>query len=647
MMMFSASSLQLWTAAATGCVAALLLALFEWRRPQRQHLAARIAASLVAVGALALLGLHPAWRVRRHAPAAARNIRAALWTPGAAAPAPADIDIPPSNVFALPGAAAAPPDAVWVPDVATLRRYRPEIDTLFVFGDGLEPAELDALRAWRVLFQPPPTVPSANAAIHFISWPHALPLGEPFIVQGSVGGLSPGSRRTLKLTSPAGVETETATAAADAAGRASFTLPGDAPPAAGRFRWHIRVLPPGQSGVAEETESLGAAVVPPVLPRVLVLETSPHFDTADLRRWFADAGGELDARTQVGRDRYRFAAADSKPPPEFSELDRHLLARYDLVLADASALAALKAPEAEALRTAIRDGGLGLLALLDDTPVDPPPARALFPWQFANAAAAAPDEGDHLARPAWIGMARPIAAAVPTSALTLTPLPGATELIRDGQGRVLAAAQRDGRGNVAVTLLRDTGRWLRANDPAAFEAYWSLLFSRLARPISGASGPGRWTLAENAAGPVFGDRPVRLEWSGMASPAATASVVAASGQPADNAVLALARDPAEPDLWQGTFWPRRAGWYRASVPVGGGGAPLDFHVDAVGSWPAVAATYRQLATRSFAEASEAVEPASTAVLPVKGNATLPAVGCFLLFLTGAGFLWGERRFAAW
>jgi hypothetical protein len=639
MITFSASTSQLSTATTLALAAALALGAIEWQRPQRQNLGTRIAASITAVAALALLGLHPAWHARRNAPAGAVDIRAALWTPGAAAFAPADPDVLQGNRFALPGALGAPPGAVWYPDAATLRRRRPGIATLQIFGEGLEPSELDALRGWRVSFSAPPPDSSGRAAIRFISWPHTLAPGQPFMGQGSVGGLRPGSRRTLTLETPTGTETEATTTAADAAGQASFTLRGDASPAAGRFLWRVRVLSAGPRGGAEESESVGAVVVAPALPRVLVLEDSPHFDTADLRRWFAGVGGEFTARTLVGRDRYRFASANPKATPEFPGLDARLLSQFDLVLADASALATLKAPESEALRAAIRDSGLGLLALVDGMPGNPAPARALFPWQFTPGPdAAAADDGEHLARPAWQGQMQPIVTPVPAAPLVLAPLPGAAELIHDS--RVLAASLPEGRGQIAVTLLHDSGRWLRANDPTSFDAYWSFLFSRLARPLPGASGAGRWALRGNAGGPVFVDQPMTLKWLGTAAPAASASVVAASGVSADGAALALAREPA---AWQGTFWPRQPGWYRVSAPAGGAGQPLDFYVDAAGNWPALARSRRQLATAGFAEASADAGSLRVSAMPSKGDAAVLAACCFLFFLASAGFLWGERR----
>ena len=137
---------------AVAVAAAGVLTWEEWRRPDRRRLPWRMGAVLLAVLALALLGLRPAWRAGRASPGS-HGTEASLYTPG---------DQPPPAVTALrfrlplPGI-AAPPDAVVLTDVAALRRNFPQVDTVHVYGDGLEPFDLDALRGLRILLRPPPS----------------------------------------------------------------------------------------------------------------------------------------------------------------------------------------------------------------------------------------------------------------------------------------------------------------------------------------------------------------------------------------------------------------------------------------------------------------------------------------------------------
>ncbi len=217
----------------------------------------------------------------------------------------------------------------------------------------------------------------------------------------------------------------------------------------------------------------------------------------------------------------------------------------------------------------------------------------------------------------------------------IIPRPGQDPTVRDDQGRTLAAAAGCGRGTVALTLLRETGRWQRADAPGLFAGYWSALFGRAARSVDA---PGRWTLADGDDGPAFVDRPLEFIWSGAAdAPAPVASVADESSAPP--AALAPAADARVPGLWRVTFWPRRAGWHRLEAA---GGATLPFYVSPAGSWAALAAARRREATARFAARSSdyPVPPAPATPVPV------PAGWWFAAFGLGAGFLWVERRPAA-
>ncbi len=301
-------------------LAAVSFALLEWRRANRHHLALRLAATVFAVAALALLGLRPAWR---RSPPPAGGVRAVLWTPLASPAAlalPAGIDA--QHRFALPDAAHLDPAAKPIPDAAFLRRHHPEIGTVQLLGDGLDPSELAALRGLRVEFgspNPPPGPPG----IRFLRCPRELNLGDPLVVQGSLG---PGTNATLTLEAPDGTTVNAATAPADATGETRFTLQTASPSATGRFLWHLRA--PASAGSPAIDLPLGVTVVPPTLPRVLVLESAPRFDTAALRRWFEAAGGTLTARTQLGQDRYHYASSAASPPTAVHDTRRPFPRRF-------------------------------------------------------------------------------------------------------------------------------------------------------------------------------------------------------------------------------------------------------------------------------------------------------------------------------
>ena len=647
-MIFQAAPTVLGSVAAAAVAGAGVLILEEWRRPDRRRLPSRIGAALLAVLALALLGLRPAWRANPSP--GSHGTEASLYTPGGhptAATTPLRFTLP------LPGT-AAPSDAVVLPDAAALRRNFPQVGILHVYGDGLAPFELDALRGCRVLFHP--SVQPSPAAIAFLRCPRELPLGAPLELQGRVDGLPPGETAALTLVGPDGSTTEAATAPAGRDGSAAFTLHAPAPPTVGRFEWRLRLTRGGTPN-----DPLGIAVVRPALPRVLVLESTPRFDMSALRRWFEQAGGTLSARTQVGKDLYRFfgsPAGEGAAPGEFTTVDGPLLAGYDLVLADGRSLLTLTDPERASLRSAVADGGLGVLALADDavwsatgnagSEAARSPAAFLLPWTLraVNGGAGndepAAENADRSVRLRWPGMSLPMNAPAQAAPLEIVLPPGQPPLIRDDQGRAVAAASPLGQGKLALTLVRETGRWNRTDEPAAFAAYWSHLFSQVSRRDETG---GHWSLADGETAPVRVDEPLELVWQGTsAAPLAPAVVTDAAGA---SAILPFIQDAAEPTHWRATFWPRRSGWHRITGQAGQStAAPFDFYVATPGDWSALAAARRRVATARFAAASQEAAGISTATVAATRPAPVAAGWWFGLFVLGAGTLWVERRLAA-
>lgn len=603
------------TAAALMAGALLLL---EWRRANRRRLLLRCLATLCAVTALVGLLAAPSGDHPR-----ATLTEAALWTAGSLRPPSAGL---PVTQFALPGpAASAPPDAPVCPDVGTLRRLLPALRTLHLLGDGLAPAELPKLAGLRVVFHPDRPKPG-EPAICFLHAPRTLPLGQPLEITGRLGGVPPGTSLPLSLEAPDGRKAEASTTPADANGTAEFSLRSPALPATGPYVWRLRF--------GQHEEPIGVSVISPNLPRVLVLESSPRFDTAALRRWYEGIGGILTARTRVGQETQRFASS-LKPVPAFTTVDTALLAGYDLVLADSQALNSLSPEEIAALTVGVEKSGLGLLVLPDDTLPPRPELAALFPWKFSPADDSAPVE-ERTVRPHWPGQEGNQDVPIPAAPFQVVDSPpDEVPLVDDRRDHLLAAATRRGAGQIAVTLVRDTSRWQRENAPASFAAYWSFLFSRLARPADGTR--GSWQLVNDGGGPVFVDQPVELAWNGLPSHEPGTTTVEKFPE-SETTPVPLAQSSSDAGRWGGIFWPNHPGWHRIESKSG---ATLDFYVSPAGSWPALQASRRRLATERFA--SESAAPSS--LPPASSPPSVYAGWWYTLFLLAIGYLWTERRFS--
>ena len=140
----------------------------EIGRPDRRHLAGRIAASIAAMAALAALALEPAL------PRTVADARVVLATEGMSPARAREIadSLRARAVFVLGDS---------VSDLAELRRRHADITEVIVAGWGLSAEELARAGGLRISFVPAP-LPDG---IHSISWPSRVVLGEDVRIRGA------------------------------------------------------------------------------------------------------------------------------------------------------------------------------------------------------------------------------------------------------------------------------------------------------------------------------------------------------------------------------------------------------------------------------------------------------------------------------
>lgn len=435
----------------------------------------------------------------------------------------------------------------------------------------------------RLAITPAPAEPiTAAAGPLAVDAPADVPLGAVVPVRGRAT-IAAGDSAWVVLADPSGpVDSAPVTAAAPA-----FRL--EAPTrAAGGLLLTVTLR-----GAAAVVESLGVAVIAAPPPALLLLDGSPSFETTFLKRWLAARGGRMLIRATLTRDRARVERVNDPDTGPVS-LTPATLARYDAVLADAGALAALTAAERRALADAITTNGLGLLLTAGT-----PEAAGLTALGAFHLVPGPPLE-QRLGHPVWPGAPRGDRTGIPLLPATLRAGAGLTPLVRDEAGGWLAAVRGDGAGVVAVTLVLAPSRWMLEGDAARYGGYWSRLLGAVARDTATAirlEGPP----------PRTGER-LDLTFVG-GGPGLDASVRAPDGS---TTPLALARDPYDPRLRHGTTWPRETGWHTLRLGV----RQVPFFV--AGARP---------------EAPTPPAPRQAA----EGSAA------FLLFLVAASLLWAESR----
>lgn len=492
-------------------------------------------AFVVALTALGLLG----WRAWHPRPAPAESVTVlTLWTPGATPPVPGVAGLQ----HALSDALAVPAEVARVPDVAFLRRMYPALRRIEILGDGVTPAEAEALHDLEVKWHPA-SASFPSPAIVALSVPRTISVGQRLRVEGCVGGLRADGVTTLRMEGPDG-GSQSVELRGGADGEAAFAVTSNPAAAVGTYEWNLQLGPTGTP------LRVGAQVVRPELPRVLLLQASPDMDTGRLQRWLAEAGAPVASRTRVSTERMRFATANDAPG-EFARVEPELLKNFDVVVTTEAAILDLTVAERNALADTVRSRGLGVL--VTGEAASPRTGDSFIPWQLKPDTTVEAGEDTRVAR-LRLADGTELAEPITTLASELVTVPLERWLVRDAQDRVVGVAQPRGRGWIARSLVVDTWRWLQGGHPEVFAAYWSAVLTAVAPPASA----GRWHLNGRGA-PIFVHAPVRLAWVGSAEAGPLSAKITPRGRP--EVEMALTRDTADPARFVGVFYPAQTGWH--------------------------------------------------------------------------------------
>lgn len=589
-----------------GCLLlAVGISVAAWRRPDTRRHAARLLAGLLAVVGLWLMAYPPQRTVAEPQAEAILltegyqpdTLRALLGRFGAR-----------TRVwrFALGNAQPTSSDTPTVTSLTTLREQMPTLRRLHLLGRGLPAATLPSLGSVRLV-----QYGSASyTGFRNTHWNRTLELGQPLLLEGYFVSSATGK------PNPTWVRLQVAGAARDSVrlptGQGAFRLR-YVPKTAGRL---VATVLAGPSRQLQAKEPVPVEVVPPRPLRVLLLAVTPSFELKFLKNHLAARQHAVAWRAGISRGLTQ-TEFSNQPTTDLSRLTPALLARYDVMVTEASVLAALPAAEAQALRAAQRTAGLGVVVLAESAALPAAvPGRAEMRLVVQNSS---------LNRPQRINWPdAPAATALVPGTLTLA---GAAQplVTLASSGAAVVASQRIGLGNVVISTLPETYPWLLQNAPTIYESYWSRLLSAAARPVAPTT---RWTLVDPWPRPHL---PLSLRLAGT-FPTQQPLVAGPTNTPL--ARLALQQDPTLPEWSTATYWPAVSGWHQLQLS----GLPAQwFYVFANSDWQGPETLRRNQSAIPWL--TSAAEP-----LPALERTEPWPVGWFFaLFVAAAGFLWLEEK----
>ncbi|MBO0357661.1 hypothetical protein J0X19_06865 [Hymenobacter sp. BT186] len=505
--------------------------------------------------------------------------------------------------YALTTDAETPNDTPAVASLTTLREQMPALRRLHVLGQGVPAAALPALDSVRLVHHAPPRFVGFRAA----HWNRQLELGKPLVVEGYFAA---------SVTGPVWVRLQVAGAPRDSVqlpnGQGRFQLR-YVPRAVGRL---VATVSARQSGRGLATEPVPTEVLPTRPLRVLLLAATPSFELKFLKNHLAARQHAVAWRVGISRNLTQ-TEFSNQSATDLSRLTPALLARYDVLIAEAGVLAALPSAEAQALRLAQRTGSLGLVVLADvaGLPAIVPNRTSLRLVAQTGAAATRPQ------RLSW--PEAPAATALAPTTLALQPGTARPLVTLAGGGQVVVASQRSGAGGVVVSTLLETYPWLLQNAAATYGSYWSHLLTAVAPPSASAAS---WLITTPWPRPQL---PVILRRTGT-FPSTPAVLATAAG----SARLPLQQDTELPEWSTATYWPGAAGWQQVQVA----GQPAQ--------WLYVFGEQEWLGpeTQRWEQAAQPWLAGATQPLPALARKEpWPAAWFFALFVLAAGFLWLEEK----
>ncbi|MGQ9804824.1 MAG: hypothetical protein ACUVRP_01945 [Chlorobiales bacterium] len=580
---FQAENWQIVVVLSSCTLLATLLLTRELRRPLRKRFGLRLALNIIAILALALLGLQPT----RLTPTAPKKIALLTET--------VNSDIVDSlikrndfEVFAI----YLNPQARYIQDAGVLARNFPTSE-IHIFGSGLGKADLTRLYGRRLFFHQselPNGIIELNAS-------QSITLGESLIVKGLVRG----KFNRLEFRASEVLVDSLTNLDEETPFEFSFT-----PKQLGKL--NLSLVLDGKE------EKWGVCVLPPKPLSILVLQSKPTFETNYLKNFLTENGYRFAMRLMVGKARYR-EEFWNMPSQSLVPLSRKLLSRFDLVMSDGQTLSGLTASERIALENAVMQDGLGIFVTEIDSVLYREPSLKFFqPFRFRV----------HQAREQAISGKEFKSPPISLDAATIMEDLGVQSLFEDSDGRSVAAFHQKGVGRIAISLVQNTYQWRLEGKQSVYASYWANLLSAIAKR----------TRKMRITTPMlsFTHKPIEFQiQTAMDSPRIILQ------EHLQETVVPLRQEMLNPTTWHGRYWAKESGWIAFKV---NGEEPLWAFVSDETAFEALQKETRRKETMKIVQLNAVQEVGQTKKFERDAMLMLLCALCLMLAIGG---LWAEQK----
>ncbi|CAN5235108.1 hypothetical protein BH09BAC6_BH09BAC6_03260 [soil metagenome] len=481
------------------------------------------------------------------------------------------------------------------------------ITRLQVYGYGLNDDELMQLNQLPIVFHPSATPGGITA----INWDQKIKSGDALRIQGTFKNTS---TKKVKLILK-GLNTNLDSAFINGNITTEFELR-SVPKNSGRAVYNLMAIAGADT---LENESLPLIIEPARPLNVLILPTSPDFETKFLKNWLAENGYGVAVRSAISKGKFNRETINMQQFP-LDNITNGVFSKFDVVIGDLSALKTLSPAENSALKQEVAQKGLGLIIRADSSGKSTSWLQDSFQVMHSSAK-----------NPPTLSLNIPSkkakTAKVNTGGMYINYPPGTQSLALDEQGHVVAGSILTGSGKVVYTTLNNTFNWMLAGDKNDYATLWALLISKAARKLPVTE---KWNMITPV--PVI-NAPVQLQLESGAAP----SVITIG-----SFVIAPLQNPSIPFEWTSLYWPKETGWQQVKQ---NNGNFIWWYAYSNSAWKNIVAVNNSLATINYADKSTGVNDV-TKQIHQKVRIPVPKLYFYILLLLACTFLWIEGKMTA-
>jgi hypothetical protein len=474
-------------------------------------------------------------------------------------------------------------------------------NTLHVFGYGFSENELQELKNKNIVFHPS----VINAGIISASWKQMLQTGEQLRLQGRYAN---NTAQKIKLVL-GGLNTVLDSITIQPNTQNSFELT-TVPKNVGKAVYSLTAVADDKT---LEEEFIPVDIKQPDSLAVLMLAASPDFENRFLKNWLSQNAFSVTMRTAISKGKFDKAYINSSST-DIDKITTPLLDKYDVVITDASALAALSNDEQNTIQNKV-EAGLGLV-IKTDTVLQSAFYTSTFPLYTPQAkeqqvAVKLTGENNYNMLP----IEQPVYVKEAASTQTLAA---------DSSNQILVASSLYGQGKIVLTTINDTYSWVLAGNTVAYTSYWGNLIGKAARkktrPIN---------ISFNQPFPRVNQQ-LLINIETKAGNAPSIIIGGSNIYPKQSINL--------PFVWQGTYWPEQAGWQTITV----NNSTQDFYVHDTSDWQYVDAAEKLNSTNQYIikqkQQADRQEPSTTSE-----QVPVPKYYFFILLVICCTTLWLEKK----